>query len=125
MNCWATTQAQDFNNNLTETEIQGKVKFPQLSTNNSNVPLKGNSSNKPILTNSKQANASLKQNSKFPMEIGSNKTIPVVEQKAENKTLKIIIEHEQAILSQLKAARDKAKLQLDIRLLIATEQFWQ
>ena len=109
-----TTQARNFNNNLTESEIQGKVKFPQLPTNNSYLAGEGNSSNKQILNNPKQANTSLKHNSKFPMEIVSNKTIPVVEQKAENKSLKIIIEHEQAILSQLKASRDKAQLQLDI-----------
>ena len=120
-----TTQGKDFNNNLRETEIQSQVKFSQLPTNNSNVALQGNSSNKEILNNPKQANTSLKQNSKLPtVEITSN-TIANLKPTANNQNLKIIIEHEQAILSQLKAARDKAQLQLDIaksKLITAKEE---
>ena len=54
-------------------------------------------------------------------------SIPSLEPEAEyqNQSMEIIIEHEQAVLSQLKAARDKAKLQLDIaksQLLTAKER---
>ena len=57
-----------------------------------------------------QANSDPEQN----LPVIATPSIPLPEPKAENKSMFVIIEHEQAILSQLKAARDKAKLQLDI-----------
>jgi hypothetical protein len=109
-----TTQSRNFNNNLTESEVQAKVNSPQVLTPNRNATLENNSSNKQILNNPKQAKTSLKQSSKLPAFETTSNTIASPKPTGNNQNLKIIIEHEQAILSQLKAARDKAQLQLDI-----------
>jgi hypothetical protein len=119
------TQITGFNNNLAESEVQEKVNSPQVLTPNSGVTLGDNSSDKPQLSAFKQANTSLKQKHKLPpFEISSN-TISNPQPKTNNQNLTIIIEHEQTILSQLKAVRDKARLQLDIaksQLLTAKER---
>ena len=119
------TQSTGFKNSRPDSKVQGRVNFPQLPTPNSNVTSGDNSSGEPQLNALKQAHTSVEQNPKLSTVEIASYTVPNPKPKANNQNIKIIIEHEQAILSQLKAARDKAKLQLDIaksQLLTARER---